>query len=661
MSSWLETIQQSGHVPKWPYPIEYGKERSVLTDVLIIGGGIAGCHAAINAARKGAKVVVVEKGMTKRSGRGGAGVDHWLAACTNPCSLVTPEEWVEELFDASGGFTSGPARYIQARESWDALLDCEKMGVQIRDVDDEFKGADFRDEATKLMFAYDYKNRHHIRVWGFNIKPSLYKEMRRLKVEMHDRVMATSLLTEGGRQGAKVVGATGINMRTGEFTVFQAKATIIATCAPRRNWVFAPELQGSGNFVGMNESGDGHAIGWNAGAEFAGMEDSNTALPGFGYIPYGMGNANNTYLGSSIVDNNGKEVPWLNRKGEQLSTVEERFLPGEGEKFMIGAGVGVARLGERAVNALVPDLPERLRKGEFALPLYMDLTRLPVHERRAIFGMMVGNEGRTRIPVYDTYTKAGFDPDKDMLQAPVMPLDAYSNSNFWAGASSTIYRRSARGGFLVDWDLRTSLEGLYAAGGSIFGNGAHSDAATTGRYAGRKAAVYALTAADPIIDRIQVEAEKKRVYTPLAQGQNDMGWKELNAGIVRVMQEYCGPYKTEETLKIGLSLLEELKNCELASARAVNPHELARLLECHSIITVGKLIMQASLARKASNTRLGFVRLDYPEMDPPEWRKLVPLRLMNGEVAARELALDHHLREPYAPTYVDNYKKHCDL
>ncbi len=91
-----------------------------------------------------------------------------------------------------------------------------------------------------------------------------------------------------------------------------------------------------------------------------------------------------------------------------------------------------------------------------------------------------------------------------MLQAPVMPLEGYSNSNFWAGPPYPLFRRSARGGFLVDWDLRTSLEGLYAAGGSIFGNGAHSDAATTGRYAGRKAAGYALAAAEPLIDRLQV-------------------------------------------------------------------------------------------------------------------------------------------------------------
>ena len=98
-----------------------------------------------------------------------------------------------------------------------------------------------------------------------------------------------------------------------------------------------------------------------------------------------------------------------------------------------------------------------------------------------------------------------------------------------------------------------------------------------------------------------------------------------------------------------------------ADARAVNPHELVRVLECQSIITVGEIIIHASLARKAGNPRLDFMRLDYPDMDPPEWRKLLPLKSANGEVVVRELALDHHLREPYAPTYEENYKGHCDI
>ena len=80
---------------EWPYPVNYGKENEVSAEVLVLGGGVAGCHAAISAAKRGAKVVVVDKGAVIRSGSGGAGVDHWHAACTNPCSKVTPDEMMD--------------------------------------------------------------------------------------------------------------------------------------------------------------------------------------------------------------------------------------------------------------------------------------------------------------------------------------------------------------------------------------------------------------------------------------------------------------------------------------------------------------------------------------------------------------------------------------
>ena len=58
---------------KWPYPLRWDEEKLITTDVLILGGGIAGCWAAISAAGKGKKVVLVEKGATIRSGAAGSG------------------------------------------------------------------------------------------------------------------------------------------------------------------------------------------------------------------------------------------------------------------------------------------------------------------------------------------------------------------------------------------------------------------------------------------------------------------------------------------------------------------------------------------------------------------------------------------------------------
>jgi succinate dehydrogenase/fumarate reductase flavoprotein subunit len=175
MTTWNNYVQSKKSLPEWPYPIHFDKINEVDADVLVVGGGLAGSRAAISAARAGARVALAERGNAKRSGAGGAGVDHWHGACTNPCSKVTPEMYTRAVFDSAHGYTSGIVRYISTREGWDTLLECEEMGVQIRDVNDEFKGADFRDEETKLMFAYDYKNRHILRVWGYNIKPCLTK------------------------------------------------------------------------------------------------------------------------------------------------------------------------------------------------------------------------------------------------------------------------------------------------------------------------------------------------------------------------------------------------------------------------------------------------------------------------------------------------------
>ena len=86
------TIDPISGAMEWPYPIEYDRTDEIDTDVLVIGGGASGCFAAMGAASRGARVVMMEKAATLTSGAMGSGCDHWEMAATNPCSKVTPEE-----------------------------------------------------------------------------------------------------------------------------------------------------------------------------------------------------------------------------------------------------------------------------------------------------------------------------------------------------------------------------------------------------------------------------------------------------------------------------------------------------------------------------------------------------------------------------------------
>ena len=51
MGTWHDYLNETGTPPEWPYPIKFGEETEMEADVLVLGGGIAGCWAAITAAR----------------------------------------------------------------------------------------------------------------------------------------------------------------------------------------------------------------------------------------------------------------------------------------------------------------------------------------------------------------------------------------------------------------------------------------------------------------------------------------------------------------------------------------------------------------------------------------------------------------------------------
>lgn len=621
---------------KWPYENEVGQTQEDCCDVLVLGGGLAGCYAAIAAARKGKSVILVEKGSTQRSGSAGSGFDHWESACTNPCSQVTPEEIAHAYIDEQSKYSNGIGHYIECREGYDRLLDMESFGGKIRDTENEFEGAPFRDEKTKLMFAYDYKNKFTLRVWGSTFKPSLYKELKKLGVKIYDRVEATGLLTavvDGKKRG---IGAMGMHTRTGKFYVFKSKTTILTMSRPARVWLFDSDLTGLCEFRPFQSIGSGHAMGYRAGVEFTMMEKSVKAefsASGRSFPPYGTGNNHNTWYAATMVDARGKEIPYVDRDGNELKTVLDRYMPAPGQKFFLKGGViDEAKYEYRGPETL--DFEELMKRG-YKLPFYADLSKMPDYERRVIWGMMVGEEGKTKVPILKYYTEKGFDPTKHILQ---------SYGTGWQSANFLDQERQlfgAPGGIITDWNLMTNVEGIYAAGDQLYASDCCGYACATGYYAGRKAADACDNKEIIDYDVLDVEAEKKRLYAPLYV-ENGMHWKELNAAIAKCMQNYCGGIKCEDLLQEGLSLLNTYEEEMVPQLSCTNPHDLMRTHEVLDILQVAKMIMQACLFRKSSSDELHFYRSDYPEKDPEQDRCFITIRQENGKAVRGEIPLDYY-------------------
>jgi len=626
MTKWHDLLDKNGRAPSWPYPIRYDKEQEVETDVLVIGGGIAGCWAAISAARTGASVALVEKGDTIRSGAGGPGCDHWCNAPANPLSNVDPDEWAQHM--AEPPYSNGIGTQIQCRENWDTLLEMEQMGGKIRDTDDDFVGAIGRDDKSKLMISPRYTKVHSyipgmikpkvfksnpegklnnvvIRVWGSTFKPALKNECKRLGVKIFDRVMVTSILTEKGVQGARVVGATGFSNRTGQFMLFKSKAAVLATAGDWSLYVLNTELAGYNTFRSRNITGDGAAMAWRAGAALTAMERSGILMLGTGYKHTWYGGAGDaSYENVPLVDAAGKRIPWPTQGWEDAGAM--RPSPEEMEK-----------------------ITKAVQSGEYALPFYGDFPAMPDVERRVTWNLMLTEESTTK-NIVDSYGRAGFDPAKHLLQ----------NYNFIEGSSLSQWRTAGGGGPVVDWDMKSTLDGLYVAGEQVFSAGDHSFAASTGRYAGRKAAAYSKQVGAGAVSRDRIALEKARIYAPVTRSDG-IDWKELHAGIARAMQYFCSEYKTERLLRMGLDALKEIEEVHVPRLYALDPHKLMRSLEDLSLLEHGRIILEASLARRASSRQLNFFRIDYPEVDPPEWNKFVTVRLENNKVVAGELPFDY--------------------
>ncbi|MEW6665290.1 MAG: FAD-binding protein [Thermodesulfobacteriota bacterium] len=233
--------------------------RKVLTtDVLCIGGGIAGLMAAIRAAERGCRVVIAEKGNIRFSGSGGLGNDHFM--CYIPEVHGSDLEAVVNEFQRGQQGGLRPRSFIRTwlERSEEIVGLWDKWGIPMKYQGRyEFAGHGLPGEI--LM---------HIHYAGKDQKKILTGEAIKRGVEILNRTMCFDLIR--GESGE--AGAIALDTRTDTVLAIQAKSVVIGTGSVMRlypastpAWLFNTRL--SPVCVG-----DGRAMAYRAGAELASLE-----------------------------------------------------------------------------------------------------------------------------------------------------------------------------------------------------------------------------------------------------------------------------------------------------------------------------------------------------------------------------------------------------
>ena len=233
-------------------------EKVVETDILVLGGGIAGCFAAIKAKEQGLDVTLVDKSYVGKSGSTyaagmnftvynpelGSDFDDTLKAVHAESDYLNNREWTE----------------IVMKDSWTIYQDLVSWGVEFP-VEEEKEGTFFK----------IYPPFVQARIVRRGVAPPLRKQALKVGVRIMDKIVVTDLLKNDGR----VVGAIGFPVTGLDLYVFKAKATIVST----GGWSL--KAPGADNHY---LTGDGQAMSYRAGAELTG-KDTFSAQPASGVYP----------------------------------------------------------------------------------------------------------------------------------------------------------------------------------------------------------------------------------------------------------------------------------------------------------------------------------------------------------------------------------------
>jgi adenylylsulfate reductase subunit A len=596
---------------------------TVETDLLICGGGMAACGAAVEAAywakKHGLKVTLVDKAAMDRSGAVAMGLSAINMYVDLNSGNNTLKDYVDYVRNDLMGITREDLVASIARHVDSTVHLFEKWGLPI-----------WKDKEGN----YVHEGRWQLMINGESYKvivaEAAKNALKEANGEYYERVFITHPLIEGD----KCVGAIGFSVRENKVYIFKAKATLVAMGGAVH--VFKPRSTGEGfgrSWYPPFNSGASAFFTIYGGAEmtcqevrFIPVRFKDAYGPVGAWFLLFKAIATNAQGGDYMKENKAELDKWEPYGKVKPAPANIRnwlmmldVMDGKGPIYMQTADA-IKKIADQA-----PDEKEGKRKlKELEAEAWEDFLDMTISQ--AILWAATNTE-----------------PDKKPSE--IMACDPYfigshsGASGAWVSGPADLQTDKTKAEYSWGYVNMTTVPGMFAAGDAS-GASSHkfsSGSFTEGRIAAKGAMGYIVdhnTA--PTVDAAKIEALKAEVLKPLdtfAAHKGATTDPDINPNYIRpkqfmyrlqkIMDEYAGgvssQFKTSDRLlEKGLELLAFLKQ-DAANLAAENLHELMRCWENVHRTYIAESHMRSILFREETRWPGYYFRTDKPQLDNQNW------------------------------------------
>ena len=548
------------------------------TDVLIIGGGTAGCYAALTIREKSdASIIIAEKANIKRSGCLAAGVNAINAYIVEGRK---PEDYVEYAKKDADDIVREDLLLTMSERLNEVTAKMEKLGLVI-----------LKDENGR----YVARGNRNIKINGENIKPILADAVNSLEnVIVINRLNITDYIVKDNT----ILGAVGFNIDTGEAYEIRAKKVLCATGGAAG--LYKPNNPGFSRhkmWYPPFNTGAGFAMGINAGAEmttfemrFIALRCKDTIAP-TGTIAQGVGAKQVNSLGEVYENRYG-----LTTSQRVYGTVREN-IEGRGPCYLRTEGIS-------------SEQDESLKKA------YLNMA--PSQTLKWIESGKNPSEQNVEIEGTEPYIVGG-----------------HTASGYWVDTN----RRTTINGLYAAGDVAGGCPQKYVTGAMAEGEIAAEDIVKELNRSDITENAFSQSTADEYADKLTDERIKEyNEYLRREDKDTIFSTEELEEAMQKVMDTYAGGigrhYQfNEKQLELAKQKIEQIITLS-GNVSAADYHGLMFVYELKERLTVCQVLIEHLKARKETRWHSFAENLDYPEKSD-EWLKYVNTRKVDGRIEVK--------------------------